>query len=147
MKFEQLQTMYNLPSLEFLKSEFEIKEDEDNLVRHIRKKVAGLLDSYISLLEEVIHPDASSPRVMHESNHFTPEKRQELTKLYKKLMFLYRIATRASVSRKESDDVDFITKTLHDWEDIKTQMLGIVRVLEKSWNGSAETHEEVAYLG
>ena len=147
MNFDELRSIYQLPELDVLKQEFEIKEDEEHLIRHIRRKIAGLLDNYISLLEEVIHPDPSSPKVMHESNHFTPEKRQELTKLYKQLMSLYRIATRAGVSRKDADDMEFITKTLENWHDIKTQMISVVAVMENSWNSSAKEQEEVAYLG
>ncbi len=147
MDFDQLRTQHNLPELSFFKQEFELKGDEEHIARELRKKMSGLLDSYISLLEEIIHPDGSNPRSIHEANYFTPEKRIELTIFYKNLMQLYRKATRAAISRKEDDDIAFILATLADWEDIKRQMLSVVTVLEKSWNGSTLVEEEVAYLG
>jgi len=147
-KYEELATKYKLPSFDSLNKEFEISTIEENefLLREIRRKIIEKLENYIKLLEGILHPETEICD-MYECSVFSDEEKNKLFELYKKIMFLDRFSAETSIGEDDSKSSDFIKEVFEQWESIKKELLFMVKRLKEGWLEEKNVKTELGYLG
>jgi len=150
LKDELLETIkrYNLPSYKELDSEFEISniEQDSYLLRAIRRKMIEKLEFFCKIIESLIFPDTSSLAALQESKILDDEKRTQLLKLYKKLMIYDRISLSLEIDNDDKKNVKLINDLFQEWEEIKPQLMDLVKGMTDSWSKDDESLEE-KYFG
>lgn len=148
-QYGKLKKKYNLPEFEELDNEFEISsiENEKFLLREIINKIVDRTDFFSRFFEDLLQPDPSLLRSMHEANIFNDEERKVIYSLYKKLMVIIRQSVEVSLNRSEKEEANFIKKTFDGWKGLKTSISKIVDKIKNSWKKETYSKEELGYLG
>jgi hypothetical protein len=146
--YNKLKQKHNLPAYDVLDKEFEISTiDEENfLLRSIRKKIAEKIEFSIKLFDDMLHPDAGFASY-RESSIFNTEEREAMANIIKKLMFYNRLSTELSFDDSDEQNAGFIRSFMDDWPDLKKQIISFVRKLKDSWQKDVSKKEVVGYLG
>ena len=107
-KYQELGKKHKLPSFEEIDKEFEIStiDKDEFLLREIRRKIDEKIELYAKFLEEILQPETTLSN-MYESKEFNEHERNEVFKLYKKLMFFYRLSMETSVGEDDSKTSDY----------------------------------------
>jgi hypothetical protein len=147
-QYEELKSKYDLPSYADINKDFEIYtiSKEDDLLKEILKKMDGAMDVYISLLEDMIQPDARF-YTLKESNILDVDSRLIVNKTYNKLLFLNRANIELHLDYSEEKAVQFIKNLYEEWQTIKKELLPIIRLLKESWAKNTEIKPDRGYFG
>ena len=139
---------YKLPSFNEVNEEFEISDidKDDFLLREIRRKIAEKLEIYMKFLEEILQPETTLSN-MYESKIFNDAEREEIFKIYKKLMFLNRLSIETSVNEDDKKSSEYINIIFKEWNEIKSQFSKFVTKAKESWLKDIDIKEELRYLG
>lgn len=148
-QYNELKKKLKLPDFKELDFEFELSDLEETkfLLRAIMRRIAEKLDFYTTILEEIIQPDTSNLYAMRESRFFDEEEKKQMYEFYKKLMNLSRHSVELSLEHNEKEETEFINNLLHDWKEIKKELVRYIKKLKDSWKSETETEEDVGYLG
>ena len=143
-----LSKKHKLPSFAEMEKEFEIsKVDEEGfLLREVRRKIAEKIELYFKFLEEILQPETIISN-MHESREFNEGERENIFRLYSKLMFLYRLSMETSVNEDDKKSADYINTVFKDWDSIKDQFSKIVAKAKESWLKETNIKEDLGYMG
>ena len=108
--YQILQKKYQLPEFKDIHQEFELQhiEDEEFLLRSVRRRIQTKILFFASILESILYPSGQSPSSSYESGFFSSDDKQDLSKVYKKLMILSRKHVRLDVASTEKEDALFI---------------------------------------
>ena len=94
----------------------------------------------------LIFPDASSLASMQESKLLDEEHRNNLLKLYKRLMIYDRISLSLEIDNDDKKNIKFIQDLYSEWGVIKPQLMEVVKIMTDSWSKDDESIEE-RYFG
>lgn len=146
--YEKFREKYDLPSYEELNWEYEIGDiEEDELViRNIRKKVTEKIEHTANILSGIIQPDTEISS-LHEISFFTEEEKQDVIKLYKKLMYYYRWASVLNVDDTEELNAKYIKDANEKLKEMKPKLLKIFEKLKESWTKDLTKTVDAAYFG
>jgi len=147
-KYEELADKYKLPSFDSLNKDFEIStiEETEFLLREIRRKIIEKLENYIKLLEGILHPEAGICD-MYECGAFSDEEKNKLFELYKKIMFLNRFSAETSIDEDDSKSSNFIKKAFEQLNNIKKELLPMIKRMKEGWLEEKKVKTELGYLG
>ena len=133
--FNKLRKKYGLPPLKRLMMEFGIKPETPELVLHeTTEKILEKVSSTAKILESVIFISTGSlPSQLYEAN-MIKDKKDEVFKLYKKLMQTYWSGEGALLSGDEKEISQFINRVFHEWTGkIKKELMSICELFQKEW--------------
>lgn len=147
-KYEELQKTYALPPYEELNRDYELYSisKDDDLIKEIIKKIKDVIDFHIDLLEDIIQPD-STYYVLKEANVIDTQTRQNVNKIYSKLIRINRENIELHLDYNEQKATEFILKTHNEWQEIKKEILPIIKKLKESWANNKEPKNEGGYFG
>ena len=147
-EYQKLAKKHKLPSFENLNNEFEIStiEEEDFLLREVRRKIAEKIELYIKLVEPVLQPEATVCD-MHECKASNEEEKKKIYDLYKRLMYLDRFSVETSVDEDDGKSSLFINEVWEEWANIKKEFVYVIIKLKESWLKESDIKEELGYLG
>ena len=146
--YNKLKEKHNLPDFDVLNREFELYtiEDENFLLRSIRKKVIDKADSAIKIFDDILHPDPGFAS-FKESNVFDEQDRERMLITYRRLMFFKRSATELFFEDSEEANAGFINSFMKEWPELKRSVLAFTKRLRDSWEKDIAKKEVVGYLG
>ncbi|MFC1754316.1 hypothetical protein ACFL96_13150, partial [Thermoproteota archaeon] len=89
--YESLKKKYHLPSYEELNWEYEIGniEEDDLVIRNIRKKITEKFEYIANVLSSIIQPETDLSN-LHEASFFDEKEKEDIIKVYKRVMYYYR---------------------------------------------------------
>lgn len=148
-EYKKLASKYKLPNYDDIDLDFEISaiEKHEFLLRAIRRKILDKFDGIKSILENVLHPDASSFLSIYETRLFNDEERKKIYNLYKTFMIIERTANILNLKTDEKEDAKFITKTFEDWQKIKPDLMEFLKKIKEGWQKETNVKEDLGYLG
>ena len=134
-RYQELRKKHKLPSFNEINKEFEIStiEKEEFLLREIRRKIAEKIEAYTKFLEDILHPDPPTTSNMYESRIFNDEDRNEIFKIYKRLMFFDRFSIETAVDEDDKKSSEYINAVFKEWGELKKQFLSFVKKSKESW--------------
>ena len=146
-QYEKLRKQLNLPDFNKLNHEFEIStiDEEEFLLRNIRKKIIEKIDFLLKALHPVIEPEQLVSD-MQEASHFSNDETTDAFQLYKQLKILDKIALEVSVDENDEDTAKFIVQVMNEWPEIKKHMKIIAQKMQKAWEKEKVSKEETGYL-
>lgn len=146
--YNKLREKYALPGFDILNKEFELYtiEEEDFLLREIRKKIIDKADSAIKMFDDILHPDSgfSSYR---EAGVFSDSDRESMMMAYRRFMFFKRSSTELSFDDSEESNAMFINSFMKEWPELKRSVLAFAKRLKESWEKEIPKKEVLGYLG
>ncbi|MBI2657994.1 hypothetical protein HYX08_04860 [Candidatus Woesearchaeota archaeon] len=150
-QYDELKKKLKLPDFKEIDFEFEISDIEETnfLLREIIRRICERLDFYSTMLEGILQPDTSNLYAMHETRYFTEDEKNNMYKVYSRLMELNRQSIEISLQRNGNEglEADFISKFLIEWKTIKKGLLSFVKKMKESWQNEVDIKENVGYLG
>jgi hypothetical protein len=148
-EYNKLSKKYKLPKFKEIDSEFEISTLEDTrfLIKNILRRISEKLEFYIELVSSLVHPDASSLSNMYEVRYFSDDEKNDIYKLFKKLMKINRSMIKAVLDGDEKGEADFLNKFYKEWEYLKKELLVYIGKMKDSWEKQSTIEEDTAYFG
>ena len=143
-----LRKKYQLPEFKEIHQEFELQhiEDEEHLLRSVRRRIHTKILFFVSILESILYPSGQSPSSSYESGFFTSDDKQDLSKVYKKLMILSRKHVRLDVASTEKEDALFIREAHTQWSTYREVLKRVTKDMGSCWEREADKEQE-GYLG
>lgn len=147
-KYEILRRKHKLPAYMELENDFEIgRADPDGLLlREIRRKMLEKIHEITSLLEEILHPEASLVG-LYESRVFDETEKKEIFEIYKQLLAAIRHSTELAVESNEKLEAEFISLFYMKWVSMKPALLKFTGKLKMSWEKDTDEDEKTGYMG
>jgi hypothetical protein len=148
-EYNTLYKKYKLPKFSDIDSEFEISciENEKFLLKGILNKILEKIEFYSDLLGNLVHPNESSFSNMHEMRLFSEEDKDDMYKLYKKLMKNNRAIIALVLDNNEKNQADFLGNFFSEWQSLKKELVIYLKKLEESWEKETSISEDIGYLG
>ncbi|PIN69227.1 hypothetical protein COV93_06355 [Candidatus Woesearchaeota archaeon CG11_big_fil_rev_8_21_14_0_20_43_8] len=137
---------YSLPSFKDLDNEFEVGAVEtpcSSLLSSVRNKMIERVGYFIKVLDDLLYRPDNSYANMHEVQGFSESERKSLFHLYKKLILLDRTSLELNLLLDEKQDADFIKRLFDVWQDVKPELLELVRKMKHVWEND-ETQDDTA---
>ena len=147
-KYDELKKKHALPNFSDINNEFEVSsiENEDFLLREIRRKIDERIEVFVKILNTILQPETNVAE-LHECRDFTDLEKEDIFELYKMLMQIHDSALIAGISCDEKEDARFISETFKGWQPIKKQIIEIIKKMKDSWKKDFTISEELGYLG
>ncbi|MBD3354707.1 hypothetical protein GF361_01835 [Candidatus Woesearchaeota archaeon] len=148
-KYEKLKKKYRLPSFDDINNEFEISsiDNDDFLLREIRRKISEKIEAYTKFLEEQALQPSTDVANMYEFKVFDDEERREIFNIYKRLMFFSRFSIEAGLYENDEKTAEFIKSVLDEWKEIKKKIMKFIVKVKKSWMEEKDIKEDLGYMG
>jgi len=147
-KYNELKEKYSLPDFGEINPIFSIYkiENEDFLLKQIRKKIIGKTISMSEILENFLHPDTTLSDI-YECRVFSDSERDRIFKIYKKLKILEKESIELSLEPDEKMEAEFIKNVWNSWDDIKQEMLFFIRKVKEFWKNELPKPKIEGYFG
>ena len=147
--YDKLQNKYGLPGFNDLDEIFEISsiENDNFLLREIRKIIINKIKNFSEILEDIIHPN-STVSAYHECRFFNENEKKNLYDLYGKMMGVVRTSNMLEVDTNDELEAKFISDMYKSWPLIKKDLQQIMKKLRDCWREDeiAET-DTSSYFG
>jgi hypothetical protein len=148
--YEKLQKKYNLPNFNELNEDFQIEKiaevQTDFLVREIRKFMADKLSNYLRFIETLLHPVNAPMFVFSMIKSIGAEEKKKLTEVYNKLVKSEVRLIELDIEFAEEKEVDFIKEFYGVWQEIKKDILEVIKGIKKKWDDKSEVNSK-GYFG
>lgn len=147
-KYDELKKKYALPSFNDINNEFEIStiENNDFLLREIRKKIDERIEVFLKILNTLLQPETNICE-LHECRDFSEKDKDDAFLLYKELMLMHDSALIAGIICDEKEDAKFISEAFKGWQPVKKKILAVMNKMKDSWKKDVTISEELGYLG
>ncbi len=130
-RYKELEKKYNLPPFEELNKNFYIEKiadsETDFLTREIRRFISDKVYNYLRFVETLINPANAPMFIFAAIKLLTPDDKKKLGEIYQKLSEIDLDLIRLDISSTEEEDVKFIMNALASWNQIKSDLSGIVK--------------------
>lgn len=146
--YEALKEKYHLPSYDELNWEYEIGniEEDDLVIRNVRKKVAEKFEYIANVLSSIIQPETDMT-TLHEVSFFEDKEKEEIVKIYKRIMYYYRYASRLTVDDSEEANAAYINEAHAELKKLKPQLVKIFDKIKDAWTKEMNQKVEAGYFG
>ncbi len=146
-QYNVIKKKFSLPDYDKLNYEFEISsiEEEDFLLRQIRKKIVEKIHRFLDAIQPIVQPEAVVSDVQ-ESEYFEENELRKVFDLYRQLKILDKKALELSADEDDEETAEFISYVFKIWPDMKKQMKEIAKKLQKAWEQEIVSKEETSYL-
>lgn len=147
--YEKYMKKYNLPSYNDVNNELEIStiEEEDFLLRQIRKKIAERIETITMSISSILQPSAESLTDMHECKFFGDKDKKKMIEIYKKLMIINRMALEADISHDDKTEASVINEFFKTWAEMKKDVVHFLAKMKACWEKETEIEEKLEYFG
>ena len=150
IKEEYSKLKHILPKFEDLDDEFEISnasiKNKNFLLRNIRRRVNEKVIFYCRIIEGLIYPNSNNIVGMLEIKFFDEEEKNNLSKIYKKLMQFERESLSIDVNPDDKKDVEYINTVFKQWRQYKEELIKITKKMKDSWKMQEEITKD-SYFG
>ncbi|MEK6835744.1 MAG: hypothetical protein AABX55_01860 [Nanoarchaeota archaeon] len=150
IKQEYNKLKYKLPKFENLDEEFEISsaniKSKEFLLRNVRRRVNEKVVFYCRIIEGLLYPNANNIIGMFEIKAFNEDEKEEISKIYKRLMRYERGSLLIDVNPDDTKDVDYINNLLKEWKEFKQALTKITEKMRNSWELEEKVTKDV-YFG
>lgn len=148
--YKEIQEKYNLPAFERLNEDFHIEKIAENetelLIREVRKFIADRLFNYLRFIESFLNPVNVPMFVFSVIKIITSKEKEKLTEIYKKLAKIEVDLIELDIQFSEQKEAQFIKESYKIWQDIKEDMLNIIKMIKNNWDNKNETDSK-GYFG
>lgn len=148
--YRKIQQRYNLPDFIDLNKDFQIEKiaetETDFLIREVRKYLADKFSSYLRFIEAIINPVNAPMFVFSLIKSTTDEEKKELRDIYKKLAKIQIDVIELDIEFDEDKESEFIKKSYKIWQEIKKDIIEILKTIKKNWDNKGETNGK-GYFG
>ncbi len=147
--YEKLRKEYDLPDYDTVNNELEVSsfEDEEFLLRKIRRKSLEKLDEVSMIIGSVLQPAAESLIDMQECSFFDDNDQKKMVEIYKKIMILKRLSTEAEIYANNKKDAEFVNRFFKEWKGLKENIIPFVEKMKTCWESETEASEKLDYMG
>lgn len=147
-KYGELRAKYGLPEYGMLNYEYELEgiEQDDLILKNIRKKIAEKMEFMVGVLQWILQPDTELS-ALHEAEFFTEDEKEEIIKIYKKLMYYCRYSTRLTVDDSDKENAEFILEADKEIRLVKPNLIVYFDKLKESWTKEISKKDNVGYFG
>ena len=150
IKEEYSKLKHPLPKFEDLDNEFEISnasiKNKNFLLRNIRRRVNEKVIFYCRIIEGLLYPNSNNIIGMLEIKFFNEEEKNNLSKIYKKLMQFERESLTIDVNPDDRKDVEYINTVFKQWRQYKEELIKITKKMRDSWKMQEEITKD-SYFG
>jgi hypothetical protein len=146
--YEILKNKYSLPTFEELANHYELDELENkkHLLRNIRGKMKERFDAIISLLLEILEPEADAVSI-HEAQIFSENDSKQILVLFDKIKYFSRSSSVLFIDDSEEKNADYIKQIHKKYLILKPQIKEIIERIRDSWNGLKKQKHKEEYFG
>jgi hypothetical protein len=149
-QYSEIQNKYGLPSFEEMNQDFNIERASDMeielLVREVRKYMSDKLQNYMRFVETILNPSNASIFIFSIIKTIKEEDKKKLSDIYKKLSRYEVDLIELDVQYNEEKEANFIKEFFKVWQEVKKDMLSIVKVIKDNWDKESEKNPK-AYFG
>jgi len=149
-EYGKIQKKHNLPSFEKLNEDFQIERiadlESDFLVREIRKFMAEKFSNYLRFIETILHPVNAPMFVFSVVKAIGSEEKSKLTGVYKELVRTEVNLIELDIEFSEKKEVEFVKESYKMWQDMKGDLMDVVKVIKKNWDNKFEVNGK-SYFG
>lgn len=148
-EYNKLCKKFKLPKFEEIDREFEIStlENERFLINNILRKIVEKLEVYTEAIGNLVHPDASSLTSMYEIRYFSDDEKNDMYKLFKKLMKINREIVELLLDADEKKEADFLNGFFNEWLNMKNDLKVYISKMKESWEKESTIEEDLGYFG
>lgn len=149
--YSELRDKYSLPSFEDLNADFQIEKIQDTetevLIREIRKYVGDKFSSYFRFIETLIQPANAQMFVFMMLKHLDSTDNIKLQSIYKKLSKFELELIELDLVLDLDKEAVFIKDTFVAWQEIKFDLLDIIKKIKSNWGNGNSPSEDRRYFG
>lgn len=148
-EYNKLCKKFKLPKFEEIDREFEIStlENERFLINNILRRIVEKLEVYTETIGNLVHPDASSLTSMYEIRYFSDDEKNDMYKLFKKLMKINREIVELLLDADEKKEADFLNGFFNEWLNMKNDLKVYISKMKESWEKESTIEEDLGYFG
>ena len=138
-----------LPEFDKINKEFELSliEQEEFLLRAVKRKMAEKFETCLHIMEHAISPDPNSFTDLYECRSITQGEKKQLSDILRQFMEHYRLLFETDLITEDKIDAETIRKVYDMWITQKRQLLPYVKKIRESWQKTEEVKEFLEYLG
>jgi len=138
-----------LPEIDKINKEFEISliENEDFLLRHVKRKIAERMEPVLDILENSLNPDPNSLTAMYECRCYTNGEKKQIIDVFRHLMEQYRSLLETDLIGDDEIDAQTIRRIYDIWQQDKKIVIPLLKKLRECWQKHVEPKEILEYLG
>ncbi len=142
--YKKIQEKFNLPNFIDLNKDFYIEKiaeiETDFLVREIRKFMADRFSNYLRFIEALLNPANAPMFVFSVVKSMGNEEKKQLTEIYKKLAQIEVEIIELDINFIEEKEAEFVKESYRTWQEIKRDVLEIIKIIKKNWNNKSEVN-------
>ncbi len=148
-EYNKLCKKFKLPKFDVIDKEFEISslENERFLINNILRKIAEKLEIYTEAIGNLVHPDGSSLSSMYEIRFFSDDEKNDMYKMFKKLMKINREIVELLLDADEKKEADFLNGFFNEWLNMKNDLKTCISKMKESWEKESTIEEDLGYFG
>lgn len=127
---------YNLPKFEELDSEFEIGKIDTKLgfyFKDISRAINNKIGYFAGLLEPTVNPPIPTIHSMVETSNIDKNEKEDILKLYKKLLFLAHKGYTLEAVKDENKVAEFIKDIWKVWPELREEMFRSMKIITEAW--------------
>ena len=148
--YSKIQEKYNLPSFEELNEDFQIEKvseiETELLIREMRKFISEKFSNYLRFIETILNPVNVSMFIFSVIKSLDIKERNKLTEIYKQLAKTEVDMIELDIEFSESKEADFIKESFAVWQDVKKDLLDIIKIIKRNWDNKLEVNGK-SYFG
>ena len=144
LKEEYQKIKHKLPKFEEINEDFEIEfiKEKNFLLRQIRRRMSEKIIFFCRIIEGLVYPTQQHIITATEIKAFSDERKKEIEKIYKELMYFERESLLLDVFPDDKRDAEFINNVFNYWKKIKKEMKEIVTVMKESWKKEYKSEKD-----
>ena len=144
LKEEYQKIKHKLPKFEEINEDFEIEfiKEKNFLLRQIRRRMSEKIIFFCRIIEGLVYPTQQHIITATEVKAFSEERKKEIEKIYKELMYLERESLLLDVFPDDKKDAEFINNVFSYWKKIKKEMKEVVHVMKESWKKEYKSEKD-----
>ena len=144
LKEEYQKIKHKLPKFEEINEDFEIEfiKEKNFLLRQIRRRISEKIIFFCRIIEGLVYPTQQHIITATEVKAFSEERKKEIEKIYKELMYLEREFLLLDVFPDDKKDAEFINNVFSYWKKIKKEMKEVVHVMKESWKKEYKSEKD-----
>lgn len=140
--YRKFQEKYNLPDFEKLNEDFQIEKiaenETDYLLREVKKAMADKFYNYLRFTETLLNPVNAPVFIFSIIKLIEAEKKKKLNEIYKKLAKNEIRIIEVDLVYSEKKEAEFIKESYELWQEIKEELLDIIKNVKGNWNSKLE---------
>ncbi len=146
--YHEFKKRFELPEFEIIDKELEVSamDGDKFLLRTIRGKIKSRLENYCNMIEDLLSPDTSIP-LLHECTFVTERSKARMLNLYKKLMYMLRMADHLEVEKSTAKDARYIKGYFDHLEMVQREMKTITTTRMNAWKKDLASYIKEEYFG